>query len=75
MENMNMAVLPCKAEEDSDCFLRLCNSPEQQLRRQMLRKRDRRKRVAVSAAKYLLAAVVGAAALTAILSLVWGCVV
>lgn len=72
MENTNIAVLPRKAEEDPDCFIRLCNSHEQQLRRQMLRKHDRRKQRAVSAAKYLLAAVVGAAALTAILSLVWG---
>lgn len=75
MENTKIMALPQQVENDDDCFIRLCDSRQQQLRRMALRKRDRRKQIAVSAAKYLLAAVGGAAAITGVMSLIWGCMV
>lgn len=75
MESNKIVALSTTAAADEDCFIRLCNSPQQEIRRMTLRKRDRRKQIAVSAVKYLLAAVGGAAAITGVMSLIWGCMV
>lgn len=75
MENTKIAVLPRKVEEDPDCFIRLCDSHEQRLRRKQRMQADRRKQTVTLAVKYLMASVVGAACATGVLSLIWGCMV
>jgi hypothetical protein len=73
MENTKIMALPQQVENDDDCFIRLCDSRQQQLRRMALRKKGHQKQMAVSAVKHLLAALGGAAVMTGIMSLIWGC--
>lgn len=71
MENTKIAVLPRQVDSDADCFIRLCDSHQQRLRRQSRMKADRRKKAAASAAKNLMFALLGAAATIVVLTMIF----
>lgn len=61
MDNTKIVSLPQQAEKDADCFIRLCDSHQQRLRRQRRMEKDRRKKAAMSTVRNLLYALMGAA--------------
>ena len=60
MENTKIVSLPHQEEKDADCFIRLCDSRQQRLRRQRRMEEDWRKRAAMSTVRNLLYALLGA---------------
>lgn len=52
METTKIVPMPGSRENDPDCFIRLCNSPEQQRRRMARLRREQRKRVVNKIAEY-----------------------
>lgn len=75
MENTKIMALPQQVENNDDCFIRLCDSHEQRLRRKQRMQADCRKQTVTLAVKYLMASMVGAACATGVLSLIWRCMV
>lgn len=71
MENMKIVTLPQQAENDADCFIRLCDSRQQRLRRWRRMEEDRRKKAAMSTVRNLLYALLGAAATIAVLTTIF----
>lgn len=65
MKNLKIVAINPAVEEDPDVFIRLTQSQEQEKRRQNMLAVDRRNRVVNGALKYLLIALIGAAAMGA----------
>lgn len=60
MNELKVIALSEQIENDPDCFIRLCNSPEQQRKRQLLIEQDRRRQMAWNVAKNLAYVAAGA---------------